>query len=290
MFDFRYHIASLAAVFLALVLGILIGVAISGRGFVDKSERRVLDNQIRELTRARDAERARADQLQRNQQVSEEFISSSYPVLMKDRLRGKRIAVLVIGPSGGETGAEVDDTLAAAGATQLRFRALKVPVDARTIREALGSRPPLRAFAGERQLNALGRELAIELVGGGKTPLWDALQTTIVEQQRGGLDRPADGIVLIRAVKPQQGQTVSFLAGLYEGLATAGVPAVGVELVNAEKSAVARWRIAHLSSVDDVDTMEGRLALALLLAGAAPGHYGIKETAQDVLPPIARVG
>ena len=40
MFDFRYHIASLAAVFLALVLGILIGVAISGRGFVDKAERK----------------------------------------------------------------------------------------------------------------------------------------------------------------------------------------------------------------------------------------------------------
>src|SRR5687768_4096023 len=153
MFDFRYHIASLAAVFLALVLGILIGVAISGRGFVDKSERRVLDNQIRELTQERDAANALADALQRSQQVSEKFISSAYPVLMKDRLRGKRIAVLVIGSSGGETGAEVDDALTAAGATELRYRALKVPIEARTIRDALGSRPALRAFAGERQLD-----------------------------------------------------------------------------------------------------------------------------------------
>jgi hypothetical protein len=290
LFDFRYHIASLAAVFLALVLGILIGVAISGRGFVDKSERRVLDRQIRELTQQRDAANAVVNQLQRSQQVSEDFIGAAYPVLMKDRLRGKRIAVLVIGSSGGETGSTVGDALEAAGATQLRYRALKVPVDVKTIRDALGSRPGLRAFAGERQLDDLGHELAIELVSGGKTPVWDALQTTMVEQQRGGLDAPADGLVLIRAVKPQQGPTSSFLRGIYEGLATSGVPAVGAEITDSEPSAVPPWKIAHLSSVDDVDTTQGRLALALLLDGATRGHFGIKKTAQDVLPPIEPTG
>jgi hypothetical protein len=197
--------------------------------------------------------------------------------------------VLVIGASGGETGSRVDDALEAAGATQLRYRALKVPVDTKSIRDALGSRPTLRAFAGARRLDDLGHELGVELVSGGKTPLWDALQTTMVEQQRGGLDTPADGIVLIRAVKPQQGPTSNFLYGIYEGLATAGVPAVGAEIADDDPSAVPPWKIAHLSSVDDVDTTQGRLALALLLAGATPGHYGIKKTAQDVLPPIEPV-
>ena len=32
MFDLRYHVASLAAVFLALIIGILVGVGISDRG------------------------------------------------------------------------------------------------------------------------------------------------------------------------------------------------------------------------------------------------------------------
>ena len=31
MFDLRYHLASLAAVFIALAVGILLGVAISGK-------------------------------------------------------------------------------------------------------------------------------------------------------------------------------------------------------------------------------------------------------------------
>ena len=45
-----------------------------------------------------------------------------------------------------------------------------------------------------------------------------------------------------------------------------------------------------MSSVDDVDTTVGRLALALLLAGGQPGHYGVKETATDgAVPPIEPV-
>ena len=49
MFDFRYHVASLAAVFLALVIGILIGIGLSGRGFIDDVERENLNEKIAEL-------------------------------------------------------------------------------------------------------------------------------------------------------------------------------------------------------------------------------------------------
>src|ERR671919_713684 len=51
MFDLRYHAASLLAVFVALILGIVIGVGLSGRGFVEESERRNLNSQIDELRR-----------------------------------------------------------------------------------------------------------------------------------------------------------------------------------------------------------------------------------------------
>jgi len=38
MFDLRYHVASLTAVFLALVIGILVGVGIADRGLVDRAK------------------------------------------------------------------------------------------------------------------------------------------------------------------------------------------------------------------------------------------------------------
>ncbi len=288
MFDFRYHIASLAAVFIALVLGILVGVAISGKGFVDKSERRVLQGQIRALRQERDAANARANDLRNQQDSSQTVISATYPALMRDRLKGKKVAVLVIGPSGGETGRDVDNALSEAGGTELRYRALKVPVDIGAIRKQLASTVGLRAFSGEGRLDDLGRELGAELVTGGKTPLWDALARILVERQRGGLDRPVDGVVVIRAAKPQSGPTASFLTGLYDGLGSAGVAAIGAETLDAETSAVKQWKRGGLSSVDDIDTLPGRLALALVLAGASRGQYGMKPTAENgPLPKLA---
>ena len=49
MFDLRYHVASLAAVFLALVIGILVGVGISDTGYVDKGYRGLLEQRIESL-------------------------------------------------------------------------------------------------------------------------------------------------------------------------------------------------------------------------------------------------
>jgi hypothetical protein len=45
-------------------------------------------------------------------------------------------------------------------------------------------------------------------------------------------------------------------------------------------------RIGGIASVDDVDFLPGQLAMALLLSTGDSGHYGTKETADAVVPPI----
>ena len=61
MFDLRYHVASLAAVFLALIIGILVGVGISGKGFVSDSERKLLNEKIARLQGQLDSATRRSD-------------------------------------------------------------------------------------------------------------------------------------------------------------------------------------------------------------------------------------
>ncbi len=79
MFDLRYHVASLAAVFLMLVVGILIGVGISGRGFVDDAERDRLNGRIAQLQEEADAANANVDDLRRRQQAAQDFVKGAYP-------------------------------------------------------------------------------------------------------------------------------------------------------------------------------------------------------------------
>ena len=72
MFDLRYHAASLAAVFLALIIGILVGVGITRGGFVSSAERGALNSQIAALRDQRDSARQRIVQVEQEEQVGHE--------------------------------------------------------------------------------------------------------------------------------------------------------------------------------------------------------------------------
>src|SRR5690242_5978568 len=97
MFDFRYHVASLAAVFLALVIGILVGVGIADRGLVDKARTHLLEEEVSSLqARLTKASKQKAVSA-REQAAAQKYINETYPVLARNRLKGKRIAVVFVG-------------------------------------------------------------------------------------------------------------------------------------------------------------------------------------------------
>ena len=286
MFDLRYHVASLAAVFLMLVVGILIGVGISGRGFVDDAERDRLNGRIAELEEEVDAVGASADELQDRQRAAEQFVESAYPVLVENRLEGKRVAVLVL----GSRDQAVDYVRRAVGdgdGRLARMRAVTLPLRLEAVESAIASRPELGGYVGDEQLSNLGRDLGRELVAGGETPLWDALEGEVVEERIGDFSEPVDGVVVMRTAPPQEGESARFLNGLYQGLGSAAVPAVGVEPSRVEESTIPTFQRHRLSTVDGIDTELGQLAMVLLLADADPGDYGVRETAHDgIVPPI----
>ncbi len=288
MFDLRYHVASLAAVFLALIIGIVVGVGISGKGFVSDSERRVFNERIADLKSRLESANRRGSELARAQRAAQTFVSDAYPALMAGRMTGLRVALVFAGHEDGRVRSLVEQALDdASGAPVLRTRALKLPIELPRLRRALATRPALAALATQRKIGDLGRRLGEDLVAGGDNVLWQLLSSELIEERSGNDKPPADGVVIARTVAPQAGPTARFLAGFYAGLASAGVPAVGVERTNAAASAIPAFAKQELSTVDDIDTEAGRLGLVLLLAGAAPGQYGVKQTAEDgVLPKI----
>ena len=284
--DLRYHVFSLAAVFVFFVVGVVVGVGLSGQGFVEEGERRNLNAQIERLRNDLEDAEARVEALEAQQRAGEQYVQRSYPVLMQERLDGRRIARVVVGEVDERAAGVLDDvdrTLADANGTPAWLRALRVPVDESAVADALSSRPEL-AEHSSTDLRRLGRALARELIDGGETPLWDALSPVLVAQRSGSMGQPVDGVVVARSAPPQSGRSADFVRGFYEGLDD--VPAVGVEETDADPSAISVFARADLSTVDNVDTRMGRLALALLLAGGSPGDYGVKETAAAAVPPV----
>ena len=201
---------------------------------------------------------------------------------MKRRLADKHVGVLYVGSAEGAVVARVQETIDLADG---------VPVDAGVAGADRDRRTPsagCRRADAPRTVEDLGRGLARELVDGGDTPLWDAVGTALVEEREGG-NLPLDAVVVARTAEPQSGQTARFLSGFYSGLAAAGVPVVGVETTDSGTTAVPTYRGHGFSTVDNVDTIPGRIALAVLLTGESPGSYGTKEDNTPVLPPVEPV-
>jgi Copper transport outer membrane protein, MctB len=302
MFGLRYHVASLAAVFVALAVGILLGVAVSGKvtDVGEDAELQNLRDDNEQLQQELEVARAEAESATEQGEGAGEVLARSYPTLMDGRLEGKKVAVVFLGPVDGSIRADVEGALADAdGGAPASVVALDVPVDGSDLRTALEADELLAAYVDEGgDFSDLGRELGRELVEAEETPLWDALATRLVEERSGTLSSPMDAVVVALNWAPPDDAadaetdaateaTASLLDGLVSGVDGTNAPVVGVAASGDPPEVIDFYRDRGLSSVDDIDALEGRLALALLLAGAQPGQYGLHDTATDgVVPPI----
>jgi hypothetical protein len=300
MFDFRYHLVSLAAVFIALAVGILLGAAISGK--LGDAENALMKDRVKSLNDQLTQERSRSDIIERRSDAAQELLGDAYPALMANRLEGKGFAVLFLGPVDGSVRSGVERALADANAgSPVRLVALDTPVDPQDLDAELEGNQLLARYAqGGDDFGALGEALGTELIEGDETPLWTALSSRLIEERSGTTSTPVDGAIVVQTWHAPDSPgdadeqsstrgTESLFEGLVRGLESTGLPVVGVESTGADAD-LALFRQQGVSSVDDVDTLAGRLALALLLDGAQPGHYGVKDSATDgVAPPIEPV-
>jgi hypothetical protein len=219
---------------------------------------------------------------------------------MDGRLEGKNVAVVFLGPADGSVRAEVEGALADAdGGAPARVVALDVPVDPDDMSAILEGDELLAGLVDEDgDLSDLGRELGRQL-GEGDDTLWGSLQSELIEEQSGSTSTPIDAAVVVTTWAPPEPDsddtepdpavesTASLLDGLVGGLDSLDIPVVGVAAGEGSEQALEAFRDRGISTVDDIDVTAGRLALALLLAGAQPGHYGFGENASDgSVPPI----
>src|SRR6185436_15333867 len=218
MFDLRYHVASLAAVFVALVIGIFVGVGLSGRGFVNDAERKNFEARIDELQADRDSAEAAAKSAARRGDALDAFADTTYTSLVRRRLAGTKVGVVFVGSVDQGLAGTIRRTIADAGGRVVRMRALRVPLDPEAVDQALRGEPDTRELAGEDRRTRLGNAIARELVQGGQTPVLDRLASLLVEEQLGLSKAPLDAVVVARPTRPQQGETEDFLSGLYSGL------------------------------------------------------------------------
>jgi len=109
--NFRYHVVSLTAVFLALAIGLVVGTAALNGPLADS-----LSDQVTALRSDNQRLRQEADHLKTDANAQEQFAAEAAPALLRNQLTGKRVLV-VTDSSGGDLAGGVQDMLALSGAT-----------------------------------------------------------------------------------------------------------------------------------------------------------------------------
>jgi hypothetical protein len=282
----RYHATSLIAVFLALAVGILIGAEFGGDAL--NGTRKNLENSL--VGNLQDA-RGRVEDLNGELGHADEFDEKVYPVLTRDRLQGKRIAMVAFGNLPGEITSAVEEALGPTGAKLVGVGVVREPVDTTNLAEELANTRFSEVATEPEQMNELGTGVGRQIVIGGTLP----------EVVRGGLFTHAsgefgalDGVIVVRTqpegMGPVQRSTANALeTSMLQGMTATRVPTVGVESTNTEPSSISFFQANDLSSVDDIDTTAGELALVYALLGDE-GSFGVKSSADRLLPNLSNLG
>ena len=87
----------------------------------------------------------------------------------------------------------------------------------------------------------------------------------------------------------EQADTELLEEAFIDGLKDGGGTVVAAERADDDPSQIDFFADRGLSSVDNVDTVAGKVALVLVLSGAE-GSYGIKDTADSLLPDLVAPG
>ncbi|HVO53649.1 MAG TPA: copper transporter [Solirubrobacterales bacterium] len=282
----RYHATSLIAVFLSLAIGILIGAEFGGDALT--STRKDLEHSL--VGNLQDA-RSRADELSGELGRSNEFGERVYPVLTRDKLDGKRVAILALGGLPSNVSQAVEEALAPSGAQLVGVGVVREPVDVNGLTADLSQTRFFDLETNSDQLTALGKGLGRQLVIGGTLP--DFVRGQLFSRASGSFGA-LDAVIVARDqpqdLGPVQRAKASQLeSALLSGMTATRTPVIGVETTQAEPSSISFFQGNDLATVDDVDLTAGKLAMVYTMLGAE-GSFGVKGSADRLLPDLLTQG
>jgi copper transport outer membrane protein MctB len=276
MFDFRYHALTLVAVFLALMVGLLLGVAIGDRGLVSSAEHDLRDSLRADVSRSRAQSAGLRTQLLEQRRIQQ----AVYPLLVEGRLSGQRVGLIGLGSLPDSMIRRTRAALTDTGGRLTAVTVVREPVPP----TATPGQAPGAAAPNPGGLRRFGDQVGTAFVHGAGLP--PQIQRSLLVSSSGELSGMT-AVVLYRAARDENAPTAvatnAFERGLVDGLTSGGTQVVGVESSTTAPSQIRWFNQRRLASVDNLDQPVGQAALVFTLAGAN-GAYGIKDTAQALLP------
>jgi hypothetical protein len=310
--NFRFHLVSLVAVFLALALGVVMGSTVIDRAIVDR-----LSSQIESVRQRSDARRQENLALKAQIDGLQAFIGQAVPQVVRSRLQGVPVAVVAIRGVDGDTVRAAAETLRASGAAldgvvwiEPSLAAADPATEAK-LAQVIGAPPDQEVTTRDVAVEALGHRLAagasaargvasapsdlLVVLAGAGFLAFDALGGPQVDLA--AWPAPGSRILVIDGTQAKMETTVATLP-LIQSASAAGAAVTLAEVFRPTSTVKSRGAVirsvretpdlaSRVATVDDLEDTRGRVALALAveeLGHGRAGHYGEGPGATRQLP------
>ena len=259
--DLRYHVISLISVFLALAIGVLLGIAMSDREIITDRLRSEVSGIQEQLDEQRELLGERNEELSEQQR----YLEGMSEVMISDSLQGVNVA-MIRGPWASEEAAQdlQNAITSEAGADLTSF--VRLPVPAPADDPSVDAVDPETQYAEEaRDILGFGGDAetpqVVIFVGGGEIPpeVPEGSEETLQAAQRAMFEVLLESGVRVIATEPSSSLTTRSEIPLFQDLG--------------------------VTSVDNVDTEVGRASVVQLANSFEDGSYGTKPTASALFPP-----
>ncbi len=279
MYNFRYHIASLVAVFLALSIGLLLGTVVVERGTLNAQRTTLVDSLQKEYTTLRTDN----TQLKSELDTDRSFLAEAAPLLVSNRLAGRTVMVLT-NAGRADAAAAVADVVAKAGgvAVTATFRDAGFGLKDKTLAAKVAA---VLATDANTDLTApVADTLAREFtdVAGTPSPLTDLL-VSVGELTIGSANNAGTPTIVVAAGSFDDKPDAAEIA-LAAAAKTHGQVGAGAETTKHATGVAAAAADAGLASVDDVDAPVGQVSLVWVMLGRANGRYGVNRGVDSAYP------
>lgn len=280
MFDFRFHLISLTAIFLALGLGIVIGVAIVDGEALEREQKYLIDRleeDFRFLREQNSRTKKEIAEHQKKIELWQDFSRETLPFIIEGKLSGKRLAV--IRTSDKELPIGLLENLLNAGAEVIS----QADIDFLFQNENKILRKQSKMFQNKDffQKLSLHAGLLAEQIYAGDFKSVEAVEGQVLTEE---FFDPPDAVILIGGTDYQERFLVDqFDLPLIAHLRDYGMVVAGTEMSGTSYSYIPKYLKKADIIIDEVDTIPGQVALIWALTGFT-GYYGTGSGATGLLP------
>lgn len=293
--NMKFYVISIAAIFLALGVGIYIGFILDSQELITDQREDIITDIEESFNFLSDENEELRESLELERKSNSDyelFINSTYEDIIGNRLLGTNIAII-----------ETNDDYIYSGVGNILEIAGADVVNITTISDKLMDEELLNKFYEEFNITRIDdnivkdstEKLFKSIAIGETTDFVIKLNENKFVEMVGLINEPIDYIIIAGGSIEEEVEKIETVdATIIQVANEMSIPIIGIETLETIYSYMSEYNKLGITTVDNIDTTIGKVAFILAIEGR-PGNYGQKDTAEELIPmlnipPVQNVG